>query len=82
MKSRGNQDERESARILDRISRETDGGSTLFDRAAGRARNHISAADVDQSDEIEVWGTRIGRVLSLIILAALTVFFILFLAQG
>ena len=54
----------ESRRILDRVAKESDsGGFALLGRTAGRARNHLSAADADQSDWAEVWGTRIGRTI-------------------
>lgn len=64
----------ESERILNRISRETDGGSTLFERTAKRARDHVSAADADGQDPIELWGTRIGRVLGPVLLAVAVVY--------
>lgn len=61
----------ESDRILARIARETEGGSSLFSRTAKRARDHVTAADVDSEDRIELVGTRIGRVLGLALLVVL-----------
>ena len=54
--------QREAKAILERVRRETEpqiGGHTealLF-----RTREHMSAADADPNDRIEVIGTRIGR---------------------
>ena len=39
------------------------GGLRLVDRAAERARDHVTAADADRDDWVEYWGTRIGRML-------------------
>ncbi len=58
----------ESRRILDRIERETAGaGNTIVTRAKG----HFAAEDADATDPIEVWGTRIGRFLGLLVLIAM-----------
>jgi hypothetical protein len=44
-------------------------------RAAKRAADHFSAADAhDEKDPIELWGRRIGRVLSLIGFVALAIY--------
>jgi hypothetical protein len=63
----------ESRRIIERIARETEPNRfyRLGARTANRARNHLGAADVDQHDWIEVWGTRIGRTLGILIVCAL-----------
>lgn len=60
----------ESRRILDRVQRDAQSGG-LLGRTMGRARDHIGAADADQSDRIEVWGTRIGRTIGAAALFAL-----------
>lgn len=72
----------ESERILNRISLESDGGSTLFSRGAKKVRDHVSARDAEADDSIELWGTRIGRVLGLVILAGIVVYLIVFLMGG
>lgn len=82
MKSGDKDRDRESERILNRISLESDGGSTLFQRTAKRARDHVSARDADADDPIEMWGTRIGRVLGLVLLAGLVIYLILFVTGG
>ncbi|MCY6383203.1 hypothetical protein [Hoeflea prorocentri] len=43
---------------------------------------HFMAKDVDPSDKIEVWGTRIGRILSLIALVALVIWLANFLQSN
>jgi hypothetical protein len=73
----------ESRRILERVSQEAEsGGHSVIDRAARRARDHVTAADVDRDDWVEYWGTRIGRVLGLVLLVGLIVWLVLYLAQG
>ena len=73
----------ESRRILERVSQEAEsGGHSAIDRAARRARDHVTAADVDRDDWVEYWGTRIGRLLGLILLVGLIVWLVLYLAQG
>lgn len=70
--------ERESKRILERVSMEESGG-TMFGRAAGRIRDHVAAADTDRSDWAEHWGTRIGRTLGLVVTVVLIGWLILYL---
>ncbi len=57
---------REAERVLGRVAAETEapGGST-FSRTAGRIGRHFAAADKEDRDAAEVWGTRIGRALAL-----------------
>ena len=75
--------ETESRRILDRVMREADsGGSSMISRTARQARDHISAKDADPSDRIEYWGTRIGRVLGLVLCAILLVWLLSFVLQN
>lgn len=82
-KDRDSEQRAESRRILDRVSREAEsGGRSAIDRAARRARDHVTAADVDQEDWVEYWGTRIGRMLGLVLLVGLIVWLVLYLAQG
>jgi hypothetical protein len=52
----------DSRDILRRVERESTG---LFGGTVERAFSHFSARDADPSDRIEVWGRRVGRLLSL-----------------
>ncbi len=72
----------ESRRILDRLQKESDPTGSLAGRTARKVRNHLSAVDADQNDDIELWGTRIGRVLGLIVGAILLASLLLFLIGG
>ena len=82
-KDRDSEQRAESRRILDRVSREAEsGGRSVIDRAARRARDHVTAADIEREDRVEYWGTRIGRMLGLVLLVGLIVWLVLYLAQG
>ena len=75
--------ESESRRIIERVARETDPGSnSFFARTAKGARYHVTAADADRSDPIEVWGSRIGRVLGLLIAIAMLIWLVFYVTQG
>ncbi|MFD2239206.1 hypothetical protein [Aureimonas populi] len=68
---------READAILTRLRQETEpqiGAST--ERMVLRAGEHFSARDVDQSDRIEVVGTRIGRLAGLAGFLVLAVMFV------
>lgn len=82
----GNKDdgrERELRRVLERVSREVEGGSqSALERTARRVRDHVAAADVDRGDWAEYWGTRIGRTIGALILVGLVVWLVSYLAQG
>jgi hypothetical protein len=84
MAEKGESDrETESRRILDRVSREAEsGGASMAARLGKRARNHVAARDVDRADWAEYWGTRIGRVLGLVLIAGLIVWLVLFVIRG
>lgn len=71
----------ESRQILDRVAREAD-SSGLLGSAARRTGAHLTAQDADQDDRIELWGTRIGRMLGLVITLGLFVWLILYLLGG
>ncbi|MCG7394597.1 hypothetical protein MHY87_16960 [Microvirga sp. ACRRW] len=65
--------EREAREALERVSRDSESlGSSALARMSRHAQDHFSArdavgADADGgTDSIELWGRRIGRVLSLI----------------
>lgn len=73
----------ESRRILDRVSREA--GSDAIagaSRMARRVGNHVAATDVDGEDRIEAIGTRIGRVLGMVITIGLFLAFFYYLVRG
>ncbi|MCX7305924.1 MAG: hypothetical protein NTV73_16575 [Hyphomicrobiales bacterium] len=73
----------ESRRILQRVSQEAEsGGQSAIDRAAGRARDHLGAKDVDRADWTEYWGTRIGRSIGALFLVGMIVWLLLYLAKG
>ena len=72
---------RDSGRILDRVAREADSSSFAI-RAAQRARDHVAASDVDRDDPVEVWGTRIGRVLGLVLMVGLLVWLVVFVTRS
>ena len=64
--------QREAEDALRRLdgTAETLGHSSLA-RAANRARNHLSGADADPSDRIEVWGRRTARILAVAAVVAI-----------
>lgn len=72
----------QSRRILERVEQENAslGGGWLSSRVS-RARNHFTGADKAGDDPIEVWGTRIGRIVGFVIFLGLVVIFIRALAQ-
>ncbi|MBG6207577.1 hypothetical protein IWQ49_002233 [Labrenzia sp. EL_126] len=70
--------QREDAlRSLDRVGAESEtiAGST-FVRMADRAKGHMSAADKNEDDQIEVWGTRIGRGAGLVFAIGLVIYLV------
>jgi hypothetical protein len=75
--------ESESRRILERVARETDPSGTSFvARTTKGVRDHVSAADADRDDPIEVWGTRIGRTIGLLLTLGLMVWLVLYVIRG
>ncbi len=67
------QPDTESSRIIERINRESaTGGISVVERAKG----HFAAKDADSADTIEVWGTRIGRFLGLLVVIAMLIWLI------
>ncbi|TPJ32517.1 hypothetical protein FJ492_08790 [Mesorhizobium sp. B2-5-4] len=79
----GQDSDRESRRILQRVAQETDpAGNSFVARTAKGMHDHVSAADADRSDPIEVWGTRVGRILGLLLALGLMVWLVLFLTRG
>ncbi|MEK1887458.1 MAG: hypothetical protein AAAB35_07725 [Phyllobacterium sp.] len=67
------QPDTESRRILDRIERES---AVHGNPIVTRAKRHFSAEDADAADPIELWGTRIGRLLGLLVLIAMFIWLI------
>jgi len=73
--------QREAAQILDDLKRQgpSFAGSSMAD-AARRAVDHfggkdaVGAAEGGGTDPIELWGRRIGRILSLIVFVGLAVY--------
>jgi hypothetical protein len=72
----------ESRRVLDRVAREQHSGLGFLGRGTERARGHLAADDADQNDWIEVWGTRIGRTIGVIVIAAFLVWAVSYLVSG
>jgi hypothetical protein len=67
--------QRESRRIIGRMNAETDGAAMgVVRRSARRGRDHFAAADADENDWVELWGTRIGRAISLTLFLALVIY--------
>ncbi len=65
----------EAHRVLERIERESESvGASSLARTADKARDHFMGKDQDADDPIEVWGTRIGRSLSLIVFIGLAIY--------
>ncbi len=69
---RAEDEAKEAKRIIAQVDRESEAiGRSNLARSADAARNHMLAGDKDQADAVEVWGTRIARVLAVIAFAAL-----------
>lgn len=64
MKEENEERAKEARRVLEQIGREGDIGFPHAAQSARRARDHFAARDADQGDRIELWGTRIARVLA------------------
>jgi hypothetical protein len=75
--------EMESRRILERVARETDpAGNSFLSRRARRIHDHVTAADADRADPVEVWGTRIGRTLGLLLTLCLMAWLAFYIVRG
>lgn len=65
----------EALRAIHRVQAESESlGSSSFRRMADRASSHLRGADKDQDDQIEVWGTRIGRTAGVIFALGLLIY--------
>ncbi|WP_419907055.1 hypothetical protein [Hoeflea sp.] len=74
---------RQAQRDLDRTREE--GGLLNAPKMKPKSKSvkgHFMAEDVDQSDRIEVWGSRIGRILSLIAVFILIIWLVNFLQNN
>ncbi|MGC4024942.1 MAG: hypothetical protein QM744_07170 [Mesorhizobium sp.] len=69
-----NDDPAESRRILGQIEQESG--------YARRLKNHLNAADADQDDRIETWGTRIGRTIGFITTIVIILLFIRYMISN
>jgi hypothetical protein len=73
----------EARRILAQVEKDTGiAASSALAWALGRTRNHMTGNDADPEDWAELWGTRVGRLLSLAAFVALSIYLYRFLAQG
>ncbi|RFC68548.1 MULTISPECIES: hypothetical protein [Mesorhizobium] len=71
---KNNDDLAESRRILGQIEQEAG--------YARRLKNHLNAADADQDDRIETWGTRIGRTIGFLVTIAVILLFIRYMISN
>lgn len=67
----------ESRRILERL--EQSGADSMLRRGLTRTASHFSAEDAPENDPIEVWATRIGRFIGLLITLAIIGWLLLYL---
>jgi hypothetical protein len=72
----------EARRILAQVEKDTGVASSMLTRTVSRVRNHKAGADADPEDWAELWGTRVGRLLSLAAFVALSIYLYRFLTQG
>lgn len=70
MSSGRERDDRER-RALEDLRRARSGSESVFGGSLGRAAEHFAGADAPEGDAIELWGRRIGRVLSAIAVVVL-----------
>ena len=84
MTNRGERDrEAESRRILGRLAGESERTGLSFVRKTIRkAGDHVSATDAEPGDPIELWGTRIGRMLGILIMIGLMFWLALLIGKG
>lgn len=59
----------EAKDALDRLERDQQG---VFQSSMSRAADHFSGKDAPEGDQIELWGRRIGRSLSLVAFVVLS----------
>lgn len=72
--NKDNQQDKEAQRILQRVGDENVSSGLSF---TDRTKGHFSARDADETDPIEVLGTRIGRGLGLLVVIAMFIWFLI-----
>lgn len=78
MASESDRRQQESKRVLDRIEAESATAGPVG-RTVRRVENHLGAADADQRDWQEVWGTRIGRTIGAVVTVGAVIWLIRYL---
>ncbi|MBO6640118.1 MAG: hypothetical protein JJ920_19645 [Roseitalea sp.] len=74
--------EDEARKVIERVERDSEiVGRSSFVRAAGKARDHLTAAEADADDPVEVWGRRVGRILSVIAFIVLALWLFAYLTR-
>jgi len=69
--------EEEARKILKRVEQESETlGTSSMRRTAENVTSHMRGDDADQNDWAEVWGTRIGRILSVVFFCVLVVYLV------
>ena len=69
------QRQRRALRDIERVDEQSEViGTSQVKRSSDRARDHFMGADGDPEDRVEIWGKRIGRMLSLAFLIGLVVY--------
>ncbi len=73
---------REARAALERVTRDAEViGTSSFVRTADKVRGHMTAADADPNDKVEVWARRTARAASVIAFIGLALWLINFLAR-
>lgn len=81
--SKHEEQSRQAQKDLDRVNTEGDLVNTPHLKGKSKSvKGHFMAEDVDPSDRIEVWGSRIGRILSLIAVFMLLMWLVDFLQRN
>lgn len=83
MKTRDEQRAEESRRILSQVEDESTAQSHGFlSRQFKHKMSHLNAEDVDGQDKVEIWATKVGRLLGFIITLGIIVWLIIYLMQS
>ncbi len=83
LKSKRDQRAEESNRILARVEKETTAQSHGFlTRQMHNQLSHLKAEDIEDQDKIELWATKIGRFLGLVITLGIIAWLIIYLIQS
>lgn len=74
--------EDEARKVIERVERDSEiVGRSSFVRAAGKARDHLTATEAEADDPVEVWGRRVGRILSVIAFIGLALWLLAYLTR-